>query len=228
VNSVGAWKFCGTSGRGTVLNAEVGRGAAVFVVRLALVLADRTGPSFRAPPLRQGWRFARGSKRRELVSFFRLATAWEGAHAGLYGAYLSMEGTLGAADCVLLRGGMPEAALVGHACVFRLGWARAMYSLVGCNGWKALQPAITTSLRQKVSELIGLGLSLRFERSRWRECVWHCRGTPLARDLSVGPSRKGRCHPPKQRSVYGSHRKRRARGSSVPAVVVVDRVGCRS
>jgi hypothetical protein len=71
------------------------------------------------------------------VSFFRLATAWEGAHAGLYGAYLSMEGTLGAADCVLLRGGMPEAALAGHACVFRLGWARAMHSLVGCNGWMA-------------------------------------------------------------------------------------------
>jgi len=73
----------------------------------------------------------------QLVSRSRLATAWEGSRAGLYGAYLLMEGTLGAADCVLLRGRMPEAALVDHACVVRRRWAREMYSLVGCNGWMA-------------------------------------------------------------------------------------------
>jgi len=60
----------------------------------------------------------------QLVSRSRLATAWEGSRAGLYGAYLLMEGTLGAADCVLLRGRMPEAALVDHACVVRRRWAR--------------------------------------------------------------------------------------------------------
>jgi hypothetical protein len=38
-------------------------------------------------------------------------------------------------------------------------------------GWH-LQPCTIASLRQKVPERIGLGLSLRFERSRWRECAW--------------------------------------------------------
>lgn len=46
--------------------------------------------------------------------------------------------------------------------------------LSGATGGRHLQPAITTSLRQKVSELIGLGLSLHFERSEWREFVGLC------------------------------------------------------
>jgi hypothetical protein len=107
-----------------------------------------------------------GIEKAQLAPRSRLATAWEGAGRPLYGAYLWMEGTLGAADCVLLRGGMPEAALVDHACVVCLRWAREMHLPVRCSGWVALQPAITTSLRQKVLELIGLGLSLHLERSR--------------------------------------------------------------
>jgi hypothetical protein len=94
-------------------------------------------------------------------------------------------------------------------------------------GWH-LQPCIQASLRQKVLERIGLGLSLLLERSRWRECAWQSRGTPLAREVSVGPSRKGRCHPPKQRSVEGSHQPRSARGPAVSAVVVAGRFGCRN
>jgi hypothetical protein len=43
--------------------------------------------------------------------------------------------------------------------------------LSGATGGWHLQPCITTSLRQKVPERIGLGLSLRFERSRRRECA---------------------------------------------------------
>jgi hypothetical protein len=58
----------------------------------------------------------------------------EGFRAGLYGAYLSMEGTLGAADCVFLRGRTPEAALMGHACVVRLRRARGVCLLVGHTG----------------------------------------------------------------------------------------------
>jgi len=105
------------------------------------------------------------------MSLAGLATAWVGSRAGLHGACLPMEGTLGAADCVLLRGGMPEAALVGHACMVHCRWAREMRLLVGRTGWMALQPCITASLRQKVSELIGLGLSLCVERSTRRERV---------------------------------------------------------
>jgi hypothetical protein len=68
---------------------------------------------------------------------FGLEATWRGAKAGLYGAYLSMEGTLGAAEGVFLRGGMPEAALAARASVGRRGWARAMCLLVGHNGWMA-------------------------------------------------------------------------------------------
>lgn len=68
---------------------------------------------------------------------FGLEATWKGAKAGLYGAYLSMEGTLGAAEGVFLRGGMPEAALAARASVGRCRWARAMCLLVGHNGWMA-------------------------------------------------------------------------------------------
>jgi hypothetical protein len=50
--------------------------------------------------------------------------------------------------------------------------------LSGAMGGRLLRPAITTSLRHKVPEPIGLGLSLRFERSRWRECGWHSQTRP--------------------------------------------------
>jgi hypothetical protein len=81
-----------------------------------------------------------------------------------------------------------KASFFAEGCLKRpwrlaLAWV-AVGGLVQCaclsgttGGW-LLQPAITTSLRQKVSELIGLGLSLCFERSRWRECGWLAKHTP--------------------------------------------------
>jgi hypothetical protein len=55
----------------------------------------------------------------QLLQLSRLFTAWEGAEQASFEAYLSMEGTLGAADCVLFRERMPEAALVDCACAVR-------------------------------------------------------------------------------------------------------------
>jgi hypothetical protein len=164
----------------------------------------------------------------QLVSLARLATACWGAEQASMGLICRWK-----APWV-----QPTVSFFAEGCRKRPWWITLAWftagGLVKCTrlssatgGWH-LQPCTTTSLRQKVSELIGLGLSLRFERSRRREYVRHRRGIPLARDLSVDPSRKGRCHPPKQRSVKGLHRKRSARGSSVPAVVVADCFGCRN
>jgi hypothetical protein len=64
-----------------------------------------------------------------------LETAWAGAEAGLDEAYLAMEGTLGAAEGILLRGGISDAALAARASVGCRWRARAMGLLVGSTGW---------------------------------------------------------------------------------------------
>jgi hypothetical protein len=161
-----------TSGRGTVLDAEVGKGAAV----LWLFSTRADGPdlaefSCSSPP--SGWRFARGSKRRSSYPL----TGWR-QHAG---------GAEQASMRLICRWKAPWVRRIvsffAEGCLKRPWWATLAWfaagELVKCvrlsdtpDGWHLL-PAITTSLRQKVPERIGLGRSLRFERSRWRECIWH-------------------------------------------------------
>jgi hypothetical protein len=104
-----------------------------------------------------------------LVSFARLATAWWGAEQA------SMR--------LVYRWKAPWVQRIvsffAEGCLKRpwritLAWFAAG-ELVQCirlsdaTGEWHLRPCITTSLRQKVPEPIGLGLSLRFERSRRRE-----------------------------------------------------------
>jgi hypothetical protein len=72
-------------------------------------------------------------------------------------------------------------SLFAEGCLKRPWWITLAWFAAGelveyirlsgvAGGWH-LQPCITTSLRQKVPERIGLGLSLRLERSRRRECI---------------------------------------------------------
>jgi hypothetical protein len=56
---------------------------------------------------------------------------------------------------------------------------------------------IEASLRQEVSEPIGLGRSSHDERSLWEEQGLDCPSLPLTRDLSAGFASKG-ASPPAQ------------------------------
>jgi hypothetical protein len=106
-----------------------------------------------------------------LVSLARLATACWGAQQASMGLICRWK-----APWV-----QPTASFFAEGCLKRpwritLAWFTAG-ELVKCprlsgamGGWH-LQPCTTTSLRQKVPEPIGLGLSLRFERSRRRACT---------------------------------------------------------
>lgn len=116
-----------------------------------------------------------------------------------------MEGTSGAAERALLRGRAGEAALSCESSRQRApgrAGARASDSEVG--SYREAKPTpddadvsgrrIVTSLRQGVSEPIGLGRSVHRERSRWTESSREatpalCR-RPLTRETSTGRSAK--------------------------------------
>jgi len=89
------------------------------------------------------------------------------AHAP-YGDSSSMEGTSGAAERALLRGGAREAALSAGT------WKRSPpgglgETLRGSPSAQATPAYVETSLRQEVSEPIRLGTSFRCERSRRKD-----------------------------------------------------------
>jgi hypothetical protein len=86
------------------------------------------------------------------------------------GAYPMMEGTSGAAERLVLRGTSREAALGGERRVS--GGRRADSENTGSSQTRRPDAVGTptcdvTSLRQEVSEPIGLGQSSLRERSRW-------------------------------------------------------------
>jgi hypothetical protein len=120
-----------------------------------------------------------------------------------------MEGTSGAAERALLRGGVREAALSGEpTAVGMLGAparerrARGEFTRAP-REWtrrrRCSSRRIVTSSRHEVSEPIGLGRSSYRERSRWeapRIEAQRLDARPLARDLSAGcASERARRHP---------------------------------
>jgi hypothetical protein len=128
----------------------------------------------------------------QLVHLSRLFTAWQVQSKPLYGAYLSMEGTLGAADCVLFRERMPDAALVDHACVVHLRWARDVCLLVRRTVVSGISSRSLQRVRdRRCSSRSGWGEASVLSDQGGGEHAWHCRVMPLARDVSVDPSRKG-------------------------------------
>lgn len=85
------------------------------------------------------------------------------------GADPAMEGTLGVADCVALRGATYEAALNGarrsQGDARQAGSKRSALQR-GCRGEVGTPARCAASLRQEVSGSIGLGQSSRCERSQ--------------------------------------------------------------
>jgi hypothetical protein len=136
-----------------------------------------------------------------------------------------MEGTSGAAEHALLRGRACEAALSCEGPRQRApgrAGARAPGQRGGfVQGAKRLPTTpnvsgrrIVTSLRQEVSEPIGLGRSFHRERSRWKEPSTRPKRSsewPLTRETSTGrPTKVGR--PSAARRI--AERRARARGES--------------